>query len=455
MRMLLQRTPLWAFRTHITIHLQSHARCLSTLETSSGPARTSSPNLTSMSSDVVYKKRNNAQIVNTELDDVTQLVDRLFKRTRLLMTTTNRVYSNNSNGQQDENKDNQIEQFYHTIAYSGGIDSSLVAAVVYQISLDLNDEVGNTSSNTTSATTVPQHHHVSAILGISPAVSLEQIRQAEDVALHIGIPFVKIPTEEGSNETYIANNGQACFACKSELYTKLIHHTISKYTTQNHMNFMKNINYNHRVDNNMSELQKPLQQQSALENSHVYQKVYNGTNADDCLDPTRVGLIAASQYNVLSPLNTMTKEQVRQVAKHLHLPNWNVASNPCLRSRLAIGIPATKQHLQRIERAERYIRQQLYDIITVETNLRVRLLAQQRGCLEIDAAYVETVTNLYCTHQKEWDQVLLEELQFGSFLIRSFRSGSVAATPASVSTLTNELPSSVFVSTSSISAASE
>ena len=291
-------------------------------------------------------------------------------------------------------------------------------------------------------------------MGISPAVSLEQIRQAEDVALHIGIPFVKIPTEEGSNETYIANNGQACFACKSELYTKLIHHTIANYTSQHQMNITRNIN-NNRSDDDMPGLQQPLQQQSTLENSHVYQKVYNGTNADDCLDPTRVGLIAASQYNVISPLNTMTKEQVRQIAKHLQLPNWNVASNPCLRSRLAIGIPATKQHLQRIERAERYIRQQLNDMITVETNLRVRLLAQQRGCLEIDAMYVETVTNLYYTHQKEWDEVLLNELQFSSFIIRSFRSGSVAATTtASVSTLRNdELPSVVV--TSSISVTSE
>ena len=179
--------------------------------------RSSSPMITATLSNALYKGSNNNQIVNPERDDVTLLVDRLFDQTRHLMKTTNRVYnSNDTNVLKDTNKDQRIEQFHHTIAYSGGIDSSLVAAIVHRISLDLNEDLGNTSSsNTTSASPAPQHHHnVTAVLGISPAVSLEQIQQAEDVALHIGIPFVKISTEEGTNETYIANNGQACFACK-------------------------------------------------------------------------------------------------------------------------------------------------------------------------------------------------------------------------------------------------
>ena len=383
---------------------------------------------------------NSTRIIDADRETVTQLVDQLLERTRHLMTTTTTAAA--ATATNGSNKDNKTtthrikQQFHHTIAYSGGIDSSLVAAVVYQISQELN---GYESSSIMSLnpTEPPQRHNVTAVLGISPAVSMEQIQQAEDVALHIGIPFVKIPTEEGTNETYIANNGQACFACKSELYTKLIHHTISNYTTHPPIDVVLG-----------SQPPQPLPS-TMLQNTHIHRKLYNGTNADDCLDPTRVGLIAASQNNVLSPLNTLTKEQVRQIAKHLQLPNWNVASNPCLRSRLAMGIPATQQHLQRIEHAERYIRQQLNDMITVETNLRVRLLSQQRGCLEIDTRYVDTVTNLYQTHHNEWDQMLLHELQFRSFTIRPFRSGSVAATMTTSlagETPTNGLSSTVVTS---------
>ena len=386
---------------------------------------------------------NSTRIIDADRETVTQLVDQLLERTRHLMTTTTTtaaaaaVTATNGSNEDNKTKTHRIkQQFHHTIAYSGGIDSSLVAAVVYQISQELN---GYESSSIMSLnpTEPPQRHNVTAVLGISPAVSMEQIQQAEDVALHIGIPFVKIPTEEGTNETYIANNGQACFACKSELYTKLIHHTIANYTTHPPIDVVLG-----------SQPPQPLPS-TMLQNTHIHRKLYNGTNADDCLDPTRVGLIAASQNNVLSPLNTLTKEQVRQIAKHLQLPNWNVASNPCLRSRLAMGIPATQQHLQRIEHAERYIRQQLNDMITVETNLRVRLLSQQRGCLEIDTRYVDSVTNLYQTHHNEWDQMLLHELQFRSFTIRPFRSGSVAATMTpslAGETPTNGLSSTVVTS---------
>ena len=419
-----------------------HVRSLSTAATSDTSFVVPKPQIVTK-----YMYNHQPRTVDTERsDEVTHLVDRLFERTREFMTTTTTTTTTTTFGTTNHHQNipshdkdgsgSSIPQFYHhTVAYSGGIDSSLVAAVVYQVSLDLNGDVSGNCSSTDASTSAKsmnakhKYHNVTAVLGISPAVSLEQIQQAEDVALHIGISFVKIPTEEGNHDMYIANNGQACFACKSELYTKLIHHTIANYSATT---------VGHRSEEVASMLLPPSQSSSSssTHGTHLH-KLYNGTNADDCSDPTRVGLIAASQKNVLSPLSTFSKEQVRQMAKRLGLPNWNVASNPCLRSRLAIGIPATKQHLQRIERAERFIRQQLNDMISVETNLRVRLLAQQRGCLEIDDELVAAVTDLYHTNQSEWDQVLLNDLQFRSWTIRSFRSGSVAATVESL-TISNE-----------------
>jgi PP-loop superfamily ATP-utilizing enzyme len=49
-------------------------------------------------------------------------------------------------------------------------------------------------------------------------------------------------------------------------------------------------------------------------NNHAKPVIYNGTNADDKLDPTRLGLIAASEFQVVSPLETLTKQEVRDVS---------------------------------------------------------------------------------------------------------------------------------------------
>lgn len=251
---------------------------------------------------------------------------------------------------------------HHTIAYSGGIDSSLVALLVH-----LNQHPSD---------------KVQAVLGVSPAVSQEQIKIAEQVATHIGIDLIQVPTTEGSDPIYIANAGKACLACKTHLYSALkavVEHTVDQPT----------------------------------------QKLYNGTNMDDLQDPTRLGLVAAANFSVHSPLEILTKEQVRQVAKHLGLPNWNYAASPCLRSRLALGVPAMKDDLQRIERAEKYAREQLRVHIT--TNLRVRLLSGNRACIEVDnGEFLEKARAM------EWRVLLGDGFHFDAVECRAFKSGSVA-----------------------------
>ena len=66
--------------------------------------------------------------------------------------------------------------------------------------------------------------------------------------------------------------------------------------------------------------------------------MFNGTNKDDLSDSTRVGLIAARDFNVCSPLEEFTKDEVRAVAKEFGLFNHDYAASPCLRSRLAFGV---------------------------------------------------------------------------------------------------------------------
>ncbi|GAX26230.1 hypothetical protein FisN_16Lh056 [Fistulifera solaris] len=248
---------------------------------------------------------------------------------------------------------------HHVIAYSGGVDSSLTAALVHRVA--------------------PQAR---AILGLSPAVPIEQRDLAVRVAAQIGIPLQFVYTHEGNDPLYIQNAGQACFACKTHLYSTLK----AVYAS---------------VDDAV--------------------QLYNGTNADDTKDPTRVGLLAAQHFRVQSPLLFVDKQQVRLAARHMGLLNWNFAASPCLRSRLALGVPATRDHLKRIEQAERFVRQQLG--VDETCNVRVRLLAQNRVCIEVDEGEL-----LEYAHKNviKWKPYLEEELQFAAVQVRAFRSGSVA-----------------------------
>lgn len=310
-----------------------------------------------------------------DTEHATTLVDSLLAHTQSLMQ---QPYSDSGNSMAS----------HHFIAFSGGVDSSLTAALVHRVSKDADSSVSDLQ--------------VRAVLGISPAVPAEQRELASRVAQQIGIPLQHVFTEEGTDPTYIANEGQACLACKTHLYSTL-------------QAIYASVADNSKVS---SELE---------ERSHCI--LYNGTNADDVQDPTRVGLIAAQQFHVVSPLRHIRKDQVRLAARHLGLLNWNYAASPCLRSRLALGVPATRDHLERIEQAERFVRQQLTEnmgaVFDETSNLRVRLLAQNRVCIELDAGSVLE----YAQEQVDsWNDFLQTKLQFAAVQVRAFRSGSVAAT---------------------------
>lgn len=280
------------------------------------------------------------KVYSPESSKVTEMVDDLLKYTRSLMDGSR----------------------HHIVAYSGGIDSSLVAMLIQK--------------------SAQSDESVRAVLGLSPAVPTEQISLAEEVATIIGIPLEKIETTESTDEMYIENNGKACYACKTHLYTCL-----------------EKI-FEHSVKDGKGRL-------------------YNGTNRDDLKDSTRVGLIAADQFFVQSPLKNISKDEVRIVAKHLQLPNWNFAASPCLRSRLALGVQAIPLHLKRIEKAERHVRACLE--IDPTRNLRVRLLTKARAMVEVEEKFLD-----HAKHELASWQVAFQEMGFSSVDVRSFKSGSVA-----------------------------
>mmetsp|Transcript_41305 Transcript_41305/g.98909 ORF Transcript_41305/g.98909 Transcript_41305/m.98909 type:complete len:486 (-) Transcript_41305:758-2215(-) len=346
--------------------------------------------------------------------DATRLVDDLLLYTRSLMD-------------EDDSRD-VVGQSHrlrrHVVAFSGGIDSSVVAALVNRC---CNDSTVATTVTTSIIDGNKFDHRSSAVavLGLSPAVPTDQIELAERVAEHIGIDLEQIPTSEGTDEQYISNSGQACLACKTHLYTCLSS-IAERYNMTN--NDASNGGNGKGVGVGVGD--------SDVDNS-IGIRLYNGTNADDLKDPTRLGLIAAMNFNVKSPLEHTPKHLVRVAGRHLGLPNWNYAASPCLRSRLALGVQALPEHLQRIEKAEAYVRQELQ--LDVTNNLRVRLLSKNRAMVEVDEELLElaqievqkwrqngffTATKISEINSKGGDYV--GGLGFDSVYVRAFKTGSVA-----------------------------
>jgi uncharacterized protein len=182
------------------------------------------------------------------------------------------------------------------IAYSGGIDSTLVAKVAY-------DVLGARSL---------------AVTADSPSLMPEDLQEAKLQAAAMGIAHEVVNTHELDNPDYASNPVNRCYFCKSELHDTL----------------------------------KPL----ALARGYPY--VVDGVNADDLQD-YRPGIQAAKERGARSPLAEVgiTKLEVRQLAKHLELPWWDKPAQPCLSSRFPYGEEITLDKLHRVGRAERYLRQ--------------------------------------------------------------------------------------------------
>ncbi len=229
-----------------------------------------------------------------------------------------------------------------------------------------------------------------AAIGLSAALPQAQLALARRVAKGIGIGLREIQTREGDEPGYIANAGDACFYCKTTLYG-----TLQEFAEQ---------------------AVRDLAQGRAV-------MLYNGTNKDDLRDPTRVGLKAARDFSVASPLQHLTKNDVRAFAQEAGLPNWAYAASPCLRSRLAFGVEATEERLRRVEAAEQVVRQHL--TLAPEDNLRVRVVGDDQAILELDGPQLDTA-------KLTWEHLSSNILRLGFAQVqgRIFRSGSLSGAPS-------------------------
>ncbi len=180
------------------------------------------------------------------------------------------------------------------VAFSGGVDSTLVAAVAAAV-------LGTRAI---------------AVTGRSPSLPASEYDEALALAAKIGVAHRVIDTQELIRDGYVANAGDRCYHCKSELYEAL----------------------------------HPL----AIERDAV---VVNGTNIDD-LDDYRPGLKAAREYGVESPLveARLGKAEVRALSRRLNLSTWDKPAMACLASRIPPGTAVTIELLEQVEAAEAFLR---------------------------------------------------------------------------------------------------
>lgn len=182
-------------------------------------------------------------------------------------------------------------------AFSGGVDSTLVAA---------------------AARRVLGKDNAPAVIGDSPSLPRYELEQARQIARDLDLNLIEVKPGEQDDAGYRANAGNRCYFCKTHLYESL----------------------------------KRLSREMGIP------YIANGTNTDD-LGDHRPGLVAADEAQVISPLIEagLGKDEVRELAKLLGLGNWDKPAAACLASRVPYGSEVTPELLRQIERAEDALRE--------------------------------------------------------------------------------------------------
>jgi pyridinium-3,5-biscarboxylic acid mononucleotide sulfurtransferase len=254
-----------------------------------------------------------------------------------------------------------------TVAFSGGVDSSLVLAAAAR------------------ALGPPA---VCAVTAVSDALPSGMLARARALARLLGVRHSEIPTGEIENPGYAANGADRCYFCKATLIDAVADHG---YAGPGVM-------------------------------------VVTGTNADDVAAGWRPGIRAAAERGVGTPLADagMGKEAVRALSRRWDLPSADLPASPCLSSRVAYGVRITPARLARIDAAEQALRRVLTLAGVPSRDLRVRDFGTGVR-VEVDAAVAAAVRDLPAVSEA----VAAAGFGDATLTVAAFASGSLnAALPA-------------------------
>jgi uncharacterized protein len=208
------------------------------------------------------------------------------------------------------------------VAYSGGVDSALVAALAVE-------RLGERAL---------------AITGVSPALAPHLREEARGQAAWLGLRHREIATAELADPAYASNPDNRCYACKRELHSLLAPIAAAAGGAQ----------------------------------------VVDGVNLDD-LGDHRPGLRAAQERGVISPLAEagIDKAGVRQLSRALGLPWWDKPAQPCLASRFPYGESISAARLHRVAAAEDWLRQRGFPELRVRSQGEVARIELPAAGLEL------------------------------------------------------------------------
>ena len=182
------------------------------------------------------------------------------------------------------------------IAYSGGVDSAMLAVAAHRVLGD----------------------NAIAVTADSESYARGELETATGIARQFGIEHRVVRTRELDNPDYASNPVNRCYFCKHELFTRM----------------------------------------SRIAAEEGIEHVLYGQNADDVGD-FRPGAQAASEFGARAPLQEagMTKEDVRALARRWGIPVWDRPATACLSSRFPYGTPVTAHGLRMVDDAERLLRE--------------------------------------------------------------------------------------------------
>lgn len=177
------------------------------------------------------------------------------------------------------------------VAFSGGVDSTFLLKVAYDVLQD----------------------KAVAVTARSSTYPLREFREASGFAEKLGVKHIIVDSEELDIEGFSDNPVNRCYFCKKELFTKL----------------------------------------RGIADNLGIKYIADGTNADDIND-YRPGMTALGELSVLSPLKEagLTKDEIRKLSMEMSLPTWDKPAFACLASRFPYGSRITREKLEMVDKAE-------------------------------------------------------------------------------------------------------